>query len=330
MSRKSAAMRIIKQYLNLSSSCRGAAVALGNFDGIHIGHQKVVNEIKRIAEILKIPSAVMTFDPHPRRFFQPSAPPFEMTPTHVKSRHLKSLGVDIHYVMPFDKTFASLVAQEFVENVLVSGLGVRHVAAGYDFVFGKGRKGDVEFLKKSGEGCGFEVTLVPAVKTDNGKVYSSTVIRKHIVEGRPREAADSLGRAWEIEGEVVTGDQRGRQMGFPTANVNAGVSIMPKLGVYAVWAGVPEGKLTKWYKAVVNVGRRPTFDGEGVTVETHLFNYSGDLYGKVLRVAFIDFIRPELKFDGLDSIKAQISDDCRAAQEILDDVPFNDITASLK
>jgi len=323
-------MRIIKEFVDIPEACNGAAVALGNFDGVHKGHQVVIGKIMKISNSLKIPSAVMTFEPHPRRFFQPTAPLFEMTPIRAKSRCIEALGVDIHYVMPFDKKFSSLDAQDFVEKVLVTGLRVRHVAAGYDFVFGKGREGDVEFLKKSGEKYGFDVTLVPAVKTDNGNTYSSTVIREHIAEGRPLKAAEDLGHVWEIEGKVVAGDQRGRQIGFPTANVDPGVSIIPKLGVYAVWAGVPEGLATKWYKAVVNVGRRPTFDGEGITIEAHLFDFTGDLYDKVLRVAFIEFIRPEMKFDGLESIKTQISGDCIAAQEILDEVPFNDITSQLK
>ena len=323
-------MRIIQEFIDIPEVCKGAAVALGNFDGVHKGHQVVIGKMVKISNSLKIPSAVMTFEPHPRRFFQPTAPLFEMTPTDTKSRRIEALGVDIHYVMPFNKNFSSLNAQDFVKKVLVAGLRVKHVAAGYDFVFGKGREGDVEYLKKSGETYGFDVTLVPAVKTENGNTYSSTVIREHIAEGRPLRAAEDLGHVWEIEGKVVTGDQRGRQIGFPTANVDPGVSIIPKLGVYAVWAGVPEGLTTKWYKAVVNVGRRPTFDGEGITVETHLFDYTGDLYGKILRVAFIDFIRPEMKFDGLESIKSQISGDCIAAQEILDEVAFNDITSQLK
>ena len=323
-------MRIIQEFVDIPEACKGAAIALGNFDGVHKGHQVVIGKIMKISNSLNIPSAVMTFEPHPRRFFQPNAPLFEMTPTCAKSRCIEALGVDIHYVIPFNKKFSSLNAQDFIEKVLVTGLRVRHVAAGYDFVFGKGREGDVEYLKKSGETYGFDVTVVPAVKTDNCNTYSSTVIREHISEGRPLKAAEHLGHVWEIEGKVVAGDQRGRQIGFPTANVDPGVSIIPKLGVYAVWAGVPKGLVIKWYKAVVNVGRRPTFDGEGITIEAHLFDFTGDLYDKVLRVAFIDFIRPEMKFDGLESIKTQILEDCIAAQEILDEVAFNDITTQLK
>ncbi|MBK19770.1 MAG: riboflavin biosynthesis protein RibF [Rhodospirillaceae bacterium] len=319
-------MRIVRNYSDLSENDRGAAVALGNFDGVHLGHQTVIREMIAIADSQGISSAAMTFNPHPRKFFQPDAPLFEMTPAYAKSRHIETLGLDLHYVMPFDQEFSALEASTFIETVLVKGLGVRHIVAGYDFVFGKGRKGDVTLLAEGGKEHGFGVTITSAVTAENGTPYSSTVIREHIREGRPREAADLLGRAWEIEGEVMTGDQRGRQIGFPTANVDPGTYIMPALGVYAVWAGITDGPDTEWHKAVVNVGRRPTFDGEGITVETHLFDFEGDLYGKVLRVAFVDFIRPEMKFDGFEEIKAQIAADCVKSREILDAAAPGDIT----
>ncbi|NKB19773.1 MAG: bifunctional riboflavin kinase/FAD synthetase [Alphaproteobacteria bacterium] len=319
-------MRVIRTYLNLPETDRGAAIALGNFDGVHRGHQAVLSEIKGIARSLEASSAAMTFDPHPRRYFQPDTPLFEMTPGGAKSRHIGALGTDIHFVMPFDPNFSSLEANEFIERVLVEGLGACHIVAGYDFVFGKGRKGDVGLLEQGGAEHGFGVTVVPAVQADDGMTYSSTVIRKHIREGQPREAAELLGRAWEIEGEVMTGDQRGRQIGFPTANVDPGSYVMPALGVYAVWVGVTDGPDTVWHKAVVNVGRRPTFDGEGITVEAHIFDFDQDLYGKVLRVAFVEFIRPEMKFDGFEAIKTQIAADCVTAREILDAAAPNDIT----
>lgn len=327
MSTTSAIMRIIRTYLDLPEEDRGAVVALGNFDGVHCGHQVVIGEAIAIAKTLKVSSAAMTFDPHPRRFFQPNTPPFEMTPSVSKSRQLESLGTDIHYAMPFDENFSSLNGKTFIENVLVEGLGVRHILAGYNFVFGKGRKGNVSLLEQCGKEHGFGVTIVSAVQAGGGKAYSSTVIRSHIQAGRPREAAELLGRMWEIEGEVMTGDQRGRQIGFPTANVDPGLHVIPALGVYAVWVGVPKGADTFWRKAVVNVGRRPTFNGEGVTVEAHLFDFDDDLYGKILRVAFVEFIRPEMKFDGFESIKAQITTDCLKAQETLDAAAPNDITS---
>jgi riboflavin kinase/FMN adenylyltransferase len=330
MSTTSAIMRIIRTYFDLPEEDRGAVIALGNFDGVHFGHQVVIGEAIAIAKTLEVSSAAMTFDPHPRRFFQPNIPPFEMTPSDSKSRQLESLGTDTHYSMPFDRVFSSLDGKSFIENVLVEGLRVRHIVAGYNFVFGKGRKGNVSLLEKCGKEHGFGVTIVSAVQAGGGKAYSSTVIRSHIQEGRTREAAELLGRLWEIEGEVMTGDQRGRQIGFPTANVDPGHYVMPALGVYAVWVGVPKGNDTFWHKAVVNVGLRPTFNGEGVTVEAHLFDFDGDLYGKILRVAFVEFIRPELKFNGFESIKAQITIDCLKAQEILDAPAPDDITSPNK
>ena len=326
MSTTSAIMRIIRTYSELPETDKGAVIALGNFDGVHRGHQAVIGEMIKIANTLGVSSAAMTFDPHPRRYFQPEIPLFEMTPGDAKSRHIDSSGTDIHYVMPFDINFSSLTASEFIEDVLVKGLGARHIVAGYDFVFGKGRTGDVSLLEQGGVEHGYGVTIVPAVQAQDGTTYSSTVIRKHIQEGRPRDAAELLGRAWEVEGEVMTGDQRGRQIGFPTANVDPGSYVMPALGVYAVWVGVTDGPTTVWHKAVVNVGRRPTFDGEGITVETHLFDIDEDLYGKILRVAFVDFIRPEMKFDGFEAIKAQIAADCVTAREILDAAAPDDIT----
>jgi riboflavin kinase/FMN adenylyltransferase len=260
----------------------------------------------------------MTFSPHPRRFFDPQGKLFELTPAHAKSRHLANLGIDLLFLMPFDATLAAMPAEQFVDDILVAGVGVSHVITGYDFVFGRGRKGDVALLKQMGDVHGFTVTIVEAIKGKEGVPYSSTVIRDHLRQGRPGEAAKLLGRFWEIEGEVQTGQQRGRQIGFPTANVDPGDYVMPALGVYAVRVGIVDGENTDWRDGVVNVGRRPTFDGEGVTVEAHLFDFDGDLYGKVLRVAFIDALRPELKFDGIDAIRTQIEKDCAEARSVLE------------
>lgn len=311
-------MKIIKQLETLSDSQHGAAVALGNFDGVHLGHQAVIGEACRIAKAAGVPSAVMTFAPHPRRFFDPRGKLFELTPAHAKSRHLAALGVDLLFLMPFDAALAAMPAEQFVSDVLVAGAGISHVITGYDFVFGQGRKGNVDLLKRMGKDNGFDVTIVSAIKGEEGIPYSSTVIRDHLRQGRPGEAAKLLGRHWEIEGEVQTGHQRGRQIGFPTANVDPGDYVMPALGVYAVRAGIVDGVNTDWHDGVVNVGRRPTFDGEGITVETHLFDFEGDLYGRVLRVAFIEALRPEMKFDGIEAIRAQIEKDCAAARIVLE------------
>jgi riboflavin kinase/FMN adenylyltransferase len=259
----------------------------------------------------------MTFDPHPRRFFKPDDHLFELTPLPAKTRHLAATGIDLLYLLDFDAALAAMPAERFVTDILVAGTGASHIVAGYDFVFGRGRKGDVALLQAMGEKHGFEVTVVPAV-IGNGKLaYSSTVIRHHLRDGQPRQAAALLGRLWEIEGVVQAGDRRGRQIGFPTANVDPGQYVMPKLGVYAVLAGIVDGDRTDWRDAVVNVGRRPTFQGEGVTVEAHIFDFDGDLYGRTLRVAFSEFLRPEMKFDGIAAIRAQIEKDCAEARRVL-------------
>ena len=310
--------QIVKQLETISDSQRGAAVALGNFDGVHLGHQAVIGKARDKASVAGVSSGVMTFAPHPRRFFDSLGQLFELTPAPAKSRHLAALGIDLVFLMPFDATLAAMPAEQFVSDILVAGAGVSHVITGYDFVFGQGRKGDVALLKQMGDANGFAVTIVAAIKGQEGVPYSSTVIRDHLRQGRPGEAAKLLGRHWEIEGEVQTGEQRGRQIGFPTANVDPGDYVMPALGVYAVRVGIVDGENTDWRDGVANVGRRPTFDGEGITVEAHLFDFDADLYGKVLRVAFIEALRPELKFDGIEAIRAQIEKDCTAARIVLE------------
>jgi len=311
-------MRIFRQTGGLPAAARGAAIALGNFDGVHLGHQSVIGAAIGAADGAAAPSAVMTFDPHPRRFFRPDDHLFELTPLPAKTRHLAATGADILFLLPFDAALAAMPAERFVTDVLVAVAGASHIVAGYDFVFGRGRKGDVALLRAMGASHGFRVTVVPVVTGDGDMAYSSTVIRHHLRDGEPRQAAAQLGRLWEIEGTVLTGDRRGRQIGFPTANVDPGQYVMPRLGVYAVHAGIVDGDRTDWRDAVVNVGRRPTFKGEGITVEAHLFDFDGDLYGRTLRVAFNEFLRPEMKFDGIDAIRAQIEKDCVEARRVLE------------
>ncbi len=320
-------MEIVRSHKDIPAAARGAAVALGNFDGVHLGHRSVIADAVAIAGRLGAPSAVMTFDPHPRRFFQPDTTPFELTPGANKARHIAALGVDVLFLIPFNAEFAAMPAETFVSDLLAGSLDVRHVVAGYNFVFGKGRGGNFNLLETQGAKSGFGVSVVAAVGDTDGVAYSSTNIRDRLREGRVRDAAALLGRAWEVEGEVMSGDRRGRQIGFPTANVNPGDYLMPLLGVYAVWVGIVDGRTTDWHPGVVNVGRRPTFNGEGVTVEANLFDFEGDLYGRNLRVAFVDFVRPEMKFDGIDSIRSQIAADCATARAMLAAIAPGDLRA---
>jgi riboflavin kinase / FMN adenylyltransferase len=309
-------MRVFR-HTNASDDARGAVVAAGNFDGVHLGHQAVLGEAKALARRLNAPFAVLTFEPHPRVVFQPGLPPFRLTPFRAKSRELETLGVDLLFTLHFDLAFAQKTAEEFVAEVLVAGLGIKAVAVGYDFVFGNKRRGTAELLKTEGSKHGFDVKVVAPVSAAGGVVYSSTQIREHLVAGRPREAAALLGRPWEIDGRVDVGDKLGRTIGFPTANIDLADYLRPAPGVYAVRAGIEEGGKTEWHDGAANLGWRPTVGGKDLRLEAHLFDFSGDLYGKHLRVAFIERLRPEQRFAGLDALKAQIAADCQKAREIL-------------
>jgi riboflavin kinase / FMN adenylyltransferase len=313
-------MRIFR-HDRVAQGDRGAVVAIGNFDGVHLGHQRVIGEAGAVASRLGAAHAALTFEPHPRSVFRPQDPPFRLTPFRMKSRRIEALGVDLLFTLHFDLDFARRSAEEFIEGVLVQGLGARHVVVGYDFVFGHQRRGNPALLAERGAGLGFGVDIVAPVEEASGAVYSSTRIREHLVGGRPREAAALLGRFWEIDGRVERGDQRGRTIGFPTANIFLQDYLRPAAGVYAVRAVLDQAGATRWIDAVANFGTRPTFGGSDLRLEVHLFDYAGDLYGRHLRVALIEHLRPERKFSGIDALKAQIAEDAAQAREILKKVP---------
>jgi riboflavin kinase/FMN adenylyltransferase len=311
-------MRVHRHYDRLPDADRGSVVAIGNFDGVHRGHQAVIGEAKKIAAKIGAPSAVLTFEPHPRSFFRPDDPPFRLTPMRLKAHAIEALGVDLLFVVRFDAEFASFSAERFVAQVLgKAGLAARHVVTGYDFVFGKGRSGNAVLLERLAREHGYAYTAVSPVAAESGEIYSSTQIRAYLQKGKPKQAAHLLGRPWEIEGRVETGQQRGRTIGFPTANVRLTDVLQPAHGVYAVRAGVDQGANTQWFDGVANFGSRPTVDGKSVWLEIHLFDFAGDLYGKHLRVAFIDFLRAEMKFPSFDALKEQIARDSQAARDLL-------------
>jgi riboflavin kinase/FMN adenylyltransferase len=295
---------------------KGGAVALGNFDGVHHGHQALLATAKEHAGKLGAPVLALTFEPHPRGFFVPDTGPFRLTLPPAKTRLLAAHGVQAVLAQRFDAAFAALPADAFVADVLLNGLGTRHVVCGYDFTFGTRRSGNVEMLRAEGKARGFGVTVLDPVMRE-GEIYSSTRIREALRAGWITEAAELLGHSWEIEGTVELGDQRGRTIGFPTANVDLGEHLRPRFGVYAVRALV-EGS---WRDGVANLGKRPTFGKLKENFEVHLLDFAGDLYGKVLRVAMVDFIRPEMKFAGLDQLKAQIAADGEAARKVLKATP---------
>jgi riboflavin kinase/FMN adenylyltransferase len=310
-------MRLFRHHTEVPVEARGAVVALGNFAGVHRGHQAVIGAAARLARELDTTLAVLTFEPHPREFFGPGQPSFRLTPFRIRVRHLEAIGVDHLFVLHFDQELSGKSAEAFVVEVLGEGLQAAHVVVGYDFVFGAKRRGNAALLGDLGASYGFGVTSVAPAATEAGEVFSSTKVREHLQAGRPLAAGMLLGRPWEIEGRVEHGDALGRELGYPTANVGLGDYLLPALGIYAVKAGIDEGRGTVWLDGVASLGTRPTVGGTRLQFEVHLFDFTADLYGRHLRVALIDYLRPEKKFDGLAALTAQIAEDCRQARQVL-------------
>jgi riboflavin kinase/FMN adenylyltransferase len=319
-------MRVFHLNQALPSECRGAAVAVGNFDGVHLGHRAVIEEAGTLARSTGSPWAVLTFEPHPRSVFAPDNPPLRLSPFSQKVRLIAALGVDILAVIRFDKAFSQISAHDFVETVIHRRLGAGHVVCGHDFAFGRGREGSPEHLLRFGEKFEFGFTCVQEIRGTDGVAYSSTGIREALRAGDPKSAARILGRPFEIIGRVTEGDRRGRTIGFPTANMSLGEYVEPARGVYAVRTAYADASvLTQlpgaWMPGVANLGVRPTFSGTESRLESHLFDFDGDLYGHDLRVQFIEFLRPERKFAGLDDLKIQIAEDSARARDVLADDP---------
>jgi riboflavin kinase / FMN adenylyltransferase len=307
-------MRLVRHHTEVPVEARGAVVALGNFDGVHRGHQAVIGEAARLARELGVPYGVVTFEPHPRQFFQPDQSPFTLTPLRIKLRTLEAIGVDYVYLLTFNRGLAEKSAEAFVTEILGEGLAPAHVVVGYDFLFGKGRRGNAALLADLGRLQGFAVTSVEAAKEPGGEVFSSTAVREHLKAGRPDLAARLLGRPFEISGHVRHGEKRGRELGFPTANILPGPYLEPAYGVYAVKAGIDLGIGTAWEDGVASFGLRPTVGGDHVLLEAHLFQTRRDLYGCILRVAFLEFLRPEHKFRSLEALAKQMRSDCKWAK----------------
>ena len=317
-------LRIVRHPSSGSTHLRGAVLALGNFDGLHLGHAALIGEARDRAHSRGMPAGVLTFEPHPRSVFMPEGEPFRLTPLRVKEREIARLGVDLLFVQHFDAAFAKKSAESFVEDVLVGAVGVTHIVVGHDCTFGNRRRGTAEMLREAGVEHGFGVTVIEPVRGADAAVYSSTHIRELLREGRPRDAAAQLGRYWEIDGRVAVGDKRGRTIGFPTVNLGLGEYLRPAFGVYAVRVsgdGADDPFDGRTIDGVANIGLRPTVGTPEPRLEAHLFDIDGDLYGRHLRVSLIDFIRPEKKFAGLDALKAQIAEDAARARAILAEVP---------
>jgi riboflavin kinase/FMN adenylyltransferase len=305
-------MRIFDDWRHLPADARGATIALGNFDGVHLGHAAVL----RAAHAARpdAPLAVLTFEPHPREIFRPDDPPFRLTLSAERADALAALGCELLYELPFNHVFSLMTADTFMSEVLHQGLGARHLTTGVDFAFGHRRGGDAMFMASQAEALGMGVTQVPPV-TDAGGPLSSTRIRRALQDGYPARATAELGRPWAIRGEVAHGDKRGRTIGFPTANVALGRHLEPARGVYAVSVRLADGNT---YNGVANIGRRPTVNaGPESRLEVNIFDFTGDIYGTEITVALIAYIRPEIKFSGLDALKAQIAEDATEARRLL-------------
>ena len=305
-------MRRFHRWTDLDLADQGASVALGNFDGVQKGHQAVIDLARRP----DMPLGVVTFEPHPRSFFAPDSAPFRLMDADSRAHRLAKLGVSALYELPFDQALASLTPEAFARDILAHGLGVRHVVVGSDFCFGAGRRGTAADLRDLGRDLGFDVTIADLVSTPDGAV-SSSAIRAALTEGRPRDAAQMLGHWHRIEGEVIKGDQRGRELGYPTANVALRGLHLPRLGVYAVLVDVLEGAHAGRYHGAANLGIRPMFEIPTPNLETFLFDFQGDLYGSTISVGFVDFLRPEATFAGLEALIAQMAADCDKARMIL-------------
>ena len=283
---------------------------------MHLGHRAVIALAAAEAGRRGTASGVVTFEPHPRQFFAPDAPPFRLMNDEARANRMAKLGVGALYVLPFDARLAGMEPDRFVAEVLRDGLGLAHVVVGRDFRFGKGRAGMADDLARLGAEAGIGVTLADLVD-EGGEEVSSTAIRQALSEGRPRDAARMLGHWHRIEGAVRDGDKRGRTIGYPTANMSIDNLHPPRFGIYAVKADVLDGPHRGSYLGAASVGVRPMFDGVVPNLETFLFDFSGDLYGAHLSVALVDYLRPEAKFDSIEALVAQMDADCAKARAIL-------------
>jgi riboflavin kinase / FMN adenylyltransferase len=321
-------MKLIPPDHPFPDDLRESVVAIGNFDGLHRGHQLLLAEAAAEARKRGSKWGLVTFEPHPRNFFRPHDPIFPLTPLPLKARLASALGADFVVALAFDAQRAAMAADDFVSQILKRDLAIAHVVMGYDFHFGHGRKGSPETMQRLGRELGFGSTVIDQVTDDNGIApFSSSSIRDALRHGHVRAAALELGYWWMIEGEVVGGDQRGRAIGFPTINIVLERGAEPLQGIYAVRVrdtANPSG--APWWGAGY-FGRRPTFDSDRLFVEAYLFGFSGDLYGRRLAVSFLDFIRPDQRFASIDELIAQMNADCSEARRRLSAIAQSDPVA---
>lgn len=309
-------MRTLTFWTGLKNEDKGASAAIGNFDGIHLGHQHVIDIARTKAKATNAPLGIVTFEPHPREYFAPTSPPFRLMNSETRANRLEKLGVERLYQLPFNAVLADLTPEAFAREVIAEGLGLSNVVIGADFQFGKDRTGNADVMRDLGKLLNFDVTIAELVKNGEGAV-SSTAIRNALSEGRPADAATMLGHWHRIDGEVYGGDKRGRELGYPTANMSVNRLHPPRFGVYAVKVDVLTGPHQGTYNGAASVGVRPMFGENKPNLETFIFDFSGDLYGEHLSIAFVDYLRPEAKFESLEDLVAQIDKDCTKARAIL-------------
>ena len=307
-------MEIIRDYQFVSASDQGATAAIGNFDGVHLGHRSVIDMAR--AALPDAPLGVVTFEPHPREYFAPDAPHFRLMGAEARAHQLQKIGVDKLYELGFDAALSGLSPRAFAQEVIVDGLGLRHVVVGADFRFGKARAGTADQLQAFGAEMGFGVTIAPLMAKGPDTV-SSTAIRNALTEARPRDAAAMLGHWHRVEGPILHGEKRGRELGYPTANMSIDGLHPPAFGVYAVLVDVLEGPQAGRYHGVASLGVRPMFGENKANLETFIFDFKGDLYGKHVSVALVDHLRGEEKFDSLDALITQMDADSAQARSIL-------------
>ncbi len=306
-------MEIIKGFEALEKIYPNTVLTIGNYDGVHLGHQKILSMVRKKAEEINGTSVVMTFEPHPVKVLAPERDVKLLTTPEEKARLIAKMGIDILLFVTFNKEFAQILPDDFIKDILVNKLHVKEVIVGVNYAFGKGKKGNIELLKKRGKEFGFHATAVPDVLV-HGNIVSSSSIRNLILKGQMQEVSTYLGRAYSILGTVIKGKGRGKSiLNIPTANITTPVEIAPKEGVYAVRVGY-KGSI---YDGVANIGKNPTFKEKAVSYEVHLFGFSGDLLGEYLRVYFIDRIRNERTFPNVAALEKQIREDIETARAIL-------------
>lgn len=309
-------MQIVKGYKAVPAACKGAALAIGNFDGVHRGHQALIAEARSEAALRGKLAAAMVFEPHPRQFFRPHEPLFSLTSLSEKLRLFEMLSLDVAFVIGFDAEIAALTPELFVGDVLVEGLGVSHVVVGYDFYFGKARSGTPDMMRDFGRRFGFGVTIVPPV-AEAGEVFSSSAVRARLSTGDVKGAAKELGHWWRVSGQVTGGAKRGTGMGYPTANIVLAPGTALGHGIYAVRVYLGEGAGRRMEHGAAYFGQRPTFDNGAPVLEVFLFDFDENLYGRTIDVEFIEFVRPDQRFPSMDALVVQMDKDVQASRRML-------------